>query len=73
MAYFLMTHRGVPNCEAFLTEMPAKQLSQRLRDYPSSFYSRISAKEAHERVLRGDRHGTLLYVENGKIRRSKEG
>lgn len=71
MAYFIMTQRG-GGSEGYLIEMPAEQLHQRLRHYPSSFYSRISAKEAHERVLRGDRHGTLLYVENGRIRRAKE-
>ena len=72
MAYFLQTHREHGNAEGFLIEMPAQHLAQRNRDFPTIFYSRISAKQAHRWVLDGGRHSTALYVDDGRIKRSKE-
>lgn len=61
MAYYVRSTKGLHS--EMLVEMPAREADKANKENLDTFYSRVSAQEAHRWVLAGRIHGTALYTD----------
>lgn len=70
--YFIRTIRTSDNRPyATLTEMTARELREAEQSKPANVsYERVSAAYAHRWVRDGRIHETLLWIDDGRVRRA---